>query len=80
MIDPPPQYLVTQTLLREVAPKYVVTFGCKTDEFVRRLMLFCTDDGNTTVTTDEMLKLPQNFHLLPLKEYCKSQFWPTEWL
>ncbi|CAH0555687.1 unnamed protein product [Brassicogethes aeneus] len=67
IMDAGPQYLVTQALFREVTPKYVISFGTTGDEFVKTLIhIFSNEDDETT---NGVKKIPQNFYLLPLKEY-----------
>ncbi|KAJ8986006.1 hypothetical protein NQ317_013890 [Molorchus minor] len=74
-IDVGSEFLSTISLLREVRPKFILTFGNTADDFVKVLIdtIITTD---TTVTSNSLRSLPENFFLLPLKEYtyeiCKA--------
>ncbi|KAH1009656.1 hypothetical protein HUJ04_001983 [Dendroctonus ponderosae] len=74
MVDLAPQFVITATLCREIAPKYVLTFGYITEEYVK----MCVDcfSSETDTTTSNISRLPDNFFLVSMKEYtyeaCKT--------
>ncbi|XP_018568658.1 mutS protein homolog 5-like isoform X2 [Anoplophora glabripennis] len=76
MVDIGPQFLGTSSLFREVKPKYVLSFGNTADNFIKVLIDTITTGGEFTVTSDSIRSLPENFFLLPSKEYtyeiCKA--------
>ncbi|KAJ8918621.1 hypothetical protein NQ315_013127 [Exocentrus adspersus] len=69
MVDLRPQFLAAVSLFREIKPKYVLSFGNTADEFIKVLVDAVTETGESTVTSDNLRTLPDNFFLLPMKEY-----------
>ncbi|VEN45732.1 unnamed protein product, partial [Callosobruchus maculatus] len=76
MFDSPPQFVSAITLLREVRPKYLLTFGNLADPFVMALIDAVTTGMDATTTSDSVRKLPENFFLLSSKDHtydiCKA--------
>nr|CAH7759268.1 unnamed protein product [Callosobruchus chinensis] len=76
MFDSPPQFLSALRLLREVRPKYLLTFGNIADPFVMALVDAVTTGMDATTTSDSVRKLPENFFLLSSKDHtydiCKA--------
>ncbi|XP_050310224.1 mutS protein homolog 5-like [Anthonomus grandis grandis] len=70
-----PRYIMTATLIREVAPKHILTFGNPSEEFVKTSIELFTSDSDTTNSTS-ITRLPENFYLVSLKEFsyeaCKT--------
>lgn len=71
MVDSGPYFLNTTGLFREVKPKYILSFGNTADDFIKVLIDIVTTGGEFTVTSDSIRSLPENFFLLPSKEYSK---------
>lgn len=71
MVDMGPQFLATTSLFREIRPKYVLSFGNTADDFINVLIDTVTTGGDSTVTSDGLRTLPENFYLLSTKEYSK---------
>lgn len=74
MADMGPQFLCMSSLFREIKPKYVLSFGNTADDFIKVLINNITTGGESTVTSDSLRSLPENFYLLPSKEYSKYMF------
>lgn len=72
MIDIGPQYFASINIYRETRPKYVLTFGNVADEFVEVLIDLFVSGTNTTVSSDTVRNVPENFFLLPTKEYSEK--------
>ncbi|XP_030754739.1 mutS protein homolog 5-like [Sitophilus oryzae] len=75
MCDTKPQYLRSASILREVAPKYLLTFGNLTEEYVKAIVHFI-QSANETVVTSDSLELPENVFLTSMNDYsyevCKT--------
>lgn len=71
MVDLSPQFLVTATLCREIDPKYVLTFGHITEEYVKMCLECFSSETDTTTNFSSISKLPDNFFLASMKEYSK---------
>ncbi|XP_044266292.1 LOW QUALITY PROTEIN: mutS protein homolog 5-like [Tribolium madens] len=76
VLDLAPQYYMTCSIYREVAPKYVITIGKMSDEYVKHVIDVVASVNEATTTTDSLRTLPPNMFLLRLKEYsseiCRS--------
>lgn len=65
-----PEFIVTKCLLNEVNPRYVISIGNTCQPFIKCLIDNITKE-ETTVNSDDVIKVPPNLSLLPYKEYCK---------
>ncbi|XP_060528669.1 mutS protein homolog 5-like isoform X2 [Cylas formicarius] len=68
MPDVAPQHLVTATLYREVSPKYILTFGNRTQSYVKTLIEI-RNSATETFTTSSNGQQPENLFLVSLNDY-----------
>lgn len=71
MPDFHPDYLVATSIYREIKPKYLVSFGNVTEDFIKILVDLINDIEDNTVTTNTVRSIPENMSLLSLKYYRK---------
>lgn len=69
--DLAPQFFLTCCIYREVAPKFVITIGNMTEDYVKHLIDLITCTNEATTTTDSLRTLPPNMFLLRPREFCK---------
>ncbi|CAH2011861.1 unnamed protein product [Acanthoscelides obtectus] len=76
IFDSPPRFVSALGLLREVRPKYILTFGNLADPFVIALVDAVTTGMDATTTSNSVRTLPENFFLLSSKDHtydiCKA--------
>ncbi|KAJ3643741.1 hypothetical protein Zmor_026433 [Zophobas morio] len=73
--DTAPQFFLTCSVYREVSPKYLITVGKQSEEYVKYLIdMSVSNDATSTV--DTLRSVPPNMFLLSFKEYsfeiCRS--------
>ncbi|XP_056636028.1 mutS protein homolog 5-like [Diorhabda sublineata] len=78
LLEQGPQYLTIDGLMREIKPKFIVTVGGRSEEFVKAIIdiiNYGCSFQNTT-TSDSVKSIPENLFLVSLQEYtyeiCKA--------
>lgn len=69
--DYDPDYPAAVSILREVQPTFLITFGNVANNFVKLLIDLLNGTSDNTISTDNVRSIPKNMELLHLKDYCK---------